>query len=110
MIERSENENAAVPPQHPFVPGPKDGPAADPCRSRDHLLPCPFCGGVAGYFDDDSYGSCAVGCNDEECIGYARLYDKEDLSAMIIRWNTRAGQKLPTPEGSAANSNKTEQA
>ena len=53
------------------------------------LLPCPFCGGPAGFVADTSYGSCVVGCGDEECFGAARTFDVADFERALKAWNTR---------------------
>jgi hypothetical protein len=53
------------------------------------LLPCPFCGGKAGYVMEDSYGSCHIGCNDEDCLGYARAFEAWQFGQRIDQWNTR---------------------
>ena len=58
----------------------------------EKLKPCPFCGGVANIIDhhnDD--GSVSVGCNDDECLGFAGLgWLYRDKAEAVKAWNTRA--------------------
>ena len=53
------------------------------------LLPCPFCGGEAGFCPDNSYGACYIGCNDEDCVVFHRAFDVWELGLRIDQWNTR---------------------
>lgn len=64
-------------------------PATVPSVHDVVLLPCPFCGGEAGFIESDSYGACHLGCTVEECSGYSWPSDESELRDRIDRWNTR---------------------
>ena len=54
----------------------------------EKLKPCPFCGKPALLVEDDSYGSCGIGCN---CAAEPWIQrDIGDIEDAAKVWNTRS--------------------
>ena len=64
-------------------------------KENEAMLPCPFCGGDAGFIATDSYGACHAGCNVENCFGYSQAFDEDELPHCIDSWNTRCINGVP---------------